>query len=104
MGDKLSCVGTETSIAVSPDLLKRLSPLQQKILVELATGPLGLKDLSEKTGSSVYTIGKQLSILQCRTKCNALKLRGISEPLVKKSKEPGVKTTYFLSAQPLHRL
>ena len=34
--------------------LQKLSPLQQKILLELADGPLTLSDLSEKTGSSVY--------------------------------------------------
>ncbi|MFA4856043.1 MAG: hypothetical protein WC634_05690 [archaeon] len=44
--------------------LEKFSPLQQKILAELAAGPLVLDALSRKTGSSVHTIGKQLSLLQ----------------------------------------
>lgn len=76
--------------------LQKLSPLQQKILLELADGPLTLSDLSEKTGSSVYTIGKQLSLLQMRAGYNPLNNKGISRPLVKKQKEVGIKTTYFI--------
>ncbi len=75
----------------------KLSPLQKKILLELNEKPLTLNELSEKTNSSVYTIGKQLSVLQCRTKCNCLKKKGIEFPLVKKIKEEGIKTTYLLN-------
>ena len=77
--------------------LEKLSPLQQKILLELADGPLTLSDLSEKTGSTVYTIGKQLSLLQMRAGYNPLNNKGISKPLVKKQKANGIKTTYFIA-------
>ena len=77
-------------------VLIRLSPLQRKIISELAEKPLTLNELSEKTNSSVFTVGKQLSVLQCRTKCNCLKKKGIEKPLIKKIKEQGIKTTYLL--------
>ena len=88
----------ENTIAVDEETILKLSPLQRKILLELSAGPLTLSELSEKTGSTVYTIGKQLSLLQFRTKYNPLEKKGILEPLIKKRKEPGVKTTYFLRA------
>ena len=77
-------------------VLVKLSPLQKRILLELASGPLTLASLSERTGSSVYTVGKQLSLLQLRAKYNPLENRGIERPLVGKNKDSGVKTTYFL--------
>jgi hypothetical protein len=73
--------------------------LQQKILLELASGPLSLNGLSERTGSSVFTIGKQLSLLQMRAKYNPLHGKGITRPLVRKNKDSGVKTTYFLCSE-----
>ena len=76
--------------------LEKFSPLQQKILTELAAGPLTLDALSRKTGSSVHTIGKQLSLLQMRAGYNPLKSKGFTKPLVKKEKDSCVKTTYFL--------
>ena len=78
-------------------LLGKSSPLQQRILIELAAGPSTLGNLSSKTGSSVYTVGKQLSLLQLRAKYNPLHGKGITRPLVKKNKDSGVKTTYFLN-------
>ncbi len=78
-------------------VLSKLSPLQQKIVLELSSGPLTLNELSEKTNSSIYTIGKQLSMLQCRTRCSCLKKKGINTPLVQKRKEERIKTMYFLN-------
>ena len=86
----------QPKLILDESILVKLSPLQQKILLELADGPLTLEKLSEKTGSSVYTIGKQLSLLQLRAKYNPLENRGIDRPLVKKNKDSGIKTTYFL--------
>ncbi len=86
----------EGAVLIDKIVFPKLSPLQQKILVELSSGPLTLSGLSEKTGCSVYTIGKQLSLLQLRTKYNPLRRRGISKPLVRKNKDTNVKTTYFL--------
>jgi len=89
----------ESGLSLDEALLQRLSPLQQKILLELAFGPATLEKLSKKTGTSVYTIGKQLSLLQMRTKYNPLLGKGFSKPLVKKSKDPGVRTTYFIAQE-----
>ena len=74
-----------------------LSPLQQKIVIELSEKPLTLSEISEKTGSSVHSVGKQLSVLQCRTRDNSLERKGIGKPLIKKQKEEGIKTTYILA-------
>jgi len=79
------------------EILTKLSPLQQKIVIELKTGPLTLNEISNRTNSSVYTIGKQLSLLQGRTKCCFLQKKGFKEPIVKKIKEERIKTTYFLA-------
>ncbi|MFH1664131.1 MAG: hypothetical protein ABH986_04975 [archaeon] len=85
------------SFGVKESVMQKLSPLQKKIVSELSFGPKTLPELSEKTNSSVYTIGKQLSMLQGRTKCNCLQKKGINEPIVKKIKEEKIKTTYFLA-------
>ncbi|MFH1727989.1 MAG: hypothetical protein ABIA04_06185, partial [Pseudomonadota bacterium] len=79
------------------EILDKLSPLQQKIVIELKSGPLTLNEISRRTNSSIYTIGKQLSLLQGRTKCNHLKKKGINCPLIKKIKEEKIKTTYLLA-------
>jgi len=92
VSQKKSCV------LIGRKVFERLSPLQQKIILELALQPLTLAKLSEKTGSSIYTVGKQLSLLQFRTKYNSLQKKGISKPLVKKNKGEKIKTTYFLIA------
>jgi len=86
-----------SAFLIDENLLSRLSPLQQKIVLELKEKPLTLNELSKKTNSSIYTLGKQLSMLQCRTKCQCLKKKGIEKPLVQKKKEEGIKTTYFLA-------
>jgi len=88
---------SEKTVLLNKTLLGKLSPLQKKILIELSAGPQTLGVLSEKTGSSVYTIGKQLSLLQMRAGYNPLKSKGISTPLVKKEKDKGIKTTYFIA-------
>ncbi|MFH1239957.1 MAG: hypothetical protein V1672_01965 [Candidatus Diapherotrites archaeon] len=81
---------------IEEDTFVILSPLQQKIVFELSEKPLTLSEISNKTGSSVYSIGKQLSVLQCRTQCGSLQRKGINRPLIKKQKEEGIKTTYVL--------
>ncbi|MAG21843.1 MAG: hypothetical protein CL943_00870 [Candidatus Diapherotrites archaeon] len=55
-----------------------------------------LNELSAKVEASVYTVGKQLSLLEFKTKYNPLPKKGFSKPLVKKFKEAGVKTSYSL--------
>lgn len=84
----------EQEIVLDDSVFAKLSPLQRRILSELAFGPLTLLELGAKTGSSVHTVGKQLSMLQLRTSYNPLVNRGISKPLVRKRKEVGIKTTY----------
>lgn len=96
MNEKTRNNSMNYSELVDEKVYLKLSPLQKKILVELAGKPLTLGELSQKTNSSIYTIGKQLSVLQCRTKCNGLQKKGITKPLVKKIKAEGIKTTYFL--------
>ncbi len=87
----------EINLNLEKAVFEKLSPLQKKILIELSAGPQTLKSLSEKTGSSVYTIGKQLSLLQLKASYNPLERKGIDSPLVKKIKGVGIKTTYFLT-------
>ena len=88
---------SEKSVLLNKSILGKLSPLQQKILIELSAGPKTLDVLSDKTGSSVYTVGKQLSLLQMRAGYNPLNSKGLSRPLVKKQKDTGIRTTYFLA-------
>lgn len=95
--EKIICFSNECSQFINKNLFSKLSPLQKKIVFELSQKPLTLPELSEKTDSSVYTIGKQLSMLQGRTKYTCLKNKGINCPLVKKIKEEKIKTTYFLA-------
>jgi len=97
VGEKLSETIVEKRMLLDEAVLGKLSPLQQRILVVLSEGPLTLDLLSERTGSSVYTIGKQLSLLQLRAKYNPLESKGITEPLIRKEKDRGIKTTYFLT-------
>jgi len=87
------------NLIIDRQVFSKLSVLQQKILLELAGGPLCLDELSEKTGASIYTIGKQLSLLQLRTKYNPLSKKGITAPLVKKNKDAGIKTNYCLACK-----
>ena len=96
-GEEILQKTSKAKVFLDQALLGKLSPLQQKILIELSAGPQTLDVLSDKTGSSVYTIGKQLSLLQMRPSYNPLKGKGISTPLVKKQKDSGIKTTYFLA-------
>ncbi|MDD5163447.1 MAG: helix-turn-helix domain-containing protein, partial [Candidatus ainarchaeum sp.] len=86
----------KSSVLVGDEVFAKLSPLQQKILLELSSGPLCLNELSKKTGSSIYTVGKQLSLLEFRAKYNPLEKKGIYGPLVGKNKDAKIKTTYFL--------
>lgn len=75
-------------------IFAKLSPLQKKIMLELGQREMTLTELSERVRCSVFTAGKQLSMLQLRTKYNPLEKRGISKSLVQKRKEANKKTTY----------
>lgn len=87
------------NVIFNETVFSKLSPVQQKILSELTNCPLTLSELSKKTGSSVYTVGKQLSLLQMRAAYNPLIKKGIDKPLVKKNKEEGKKTTYHIALE-----
>lgn len=91
----------KSAILVGELIFSKLSPLQRKIVLELSARPLTLSELSRRTGSSVYTVGKQLSLLQFRPKYNPLHGKGISGPLIRKRKEAGFKTTYFINVPKL---
>ena len=82
---------------ISVGHIARLSPLQRRILRELRAGPLTLPELSSCTGSSVFSLGRQLSLLCLRAKCDYMEKRGIRVPLVKKSKGAGMRTTYSIA-------
>ena len=93
---KLMEAMAQETLMVEETVFTKLAPLQQRILLELSAGPLTLHELSEKAEATVYTVGKQLSLLQMRAKYNPLHGKGIRTPLVRKSKEPGLRTTYCL--------
>ncbi len=82
--------------ACDKKILSKLSPLQKQIVQALEKKPLTLCELSDVTGKSVFTIGKQLSILQLRTEYNPLKQKGITEPIIVKAKDKCIKTTYHI--------
>ena len=87
----------DSAVLLDDTVLTKLSPLQRKIVIALSEGSLTLEELSQRTGASVYTVGKQLSLLRFRTKYNPLPRKGFSRPLVKKNKEAGIKTNYFIN-------
>jgi len=100
VGRLASCLKQETdvqNILIGNHALSMLSPMQQAILLELSLEPLTLEKLSKRTGKSIYSLGKQLSLLQMRTKYNPLQSKGITRPLVQKHKDFGVRTTYSLA-------
>ena len=82
--------------ACNKETIQKLSPFQRQIIEALENGPLNLDQLSKITGKSVYSVGKQLSILQLRTCYNPLKKKGITAPLIVKVKDEHVKTTYLI--------
>ncbi len=55
-----------------------------------------LNELSGSIGSSIGTIGKQISLLALRTKADYMKRKGIHEPLLVKNKDTHP-TKYSLS-------
>jgi len=61
-----------------------LTPLQQLMLETLLQKPCTLAELSEATGSSNGTIGKQISLLSLNANKNYMKNKGITKPLVEK--------------------
>ena len=89
-------MGKKSEILIGERVFKKLSPLQKKIILELCENPSTLCELSKKTKHGVFSIGKQLSILQFRTKYNPLIKKGITNPLVAKRKEASKKTTYSI--------
>ncbi len=96
MPEKIKNFSENSAFLINENVLAKLSPLQKKIVTELTSGPLTLNELSNRVDSSVFTVGKQLSMLQCRTKCKCLQKKGIQNPLVQKNKDEKIKTTYFL--------
>jgi len=76
--------------------LGNLTPLQQDILLQLSRGSLTLRELSEATGSSIGTVGKQISILSLRASRDYMERKGVTEPLVSKDKD-SIPTKYSLS-------
>ena len=86
----------KNAILIGEKVFRKLSPLQQKIIAELSLTELSLCDLSKKTGHNVFSTGKQLSILQFKTKYNPLVNKGITIPLVAKRKEANQKTIYSI--------
>ena len=86
----------KTACLIGNKVFSKLSPLQKQIAIALAEEKICLEDLSKKTGHDVFTIGKQLSIMQFRTKYNPLIKKGITKPIVAKQKEERKKTTYSI--------
>ncbi|MDO8647942.1 MAG: hypothetical protein Q7R70_06040 [Candidatus Diapherotrites archaeon] len=86
----------KTARLIGKRVFSRLSPLQKQIAIELSEGKLCLGELSKKIKHNVFTIGKQLSIMQFRTKYNPLLKKGITKPLVAKQKEESKRTTYSI--------
>ncbi|MEK6942117.1 MAG: hypothetical protein AABW85_04645 [archaeon] len=76
--------------------LGKLTPLQTAILEQLNHGPASLKELSSLTGSSIGTIGKQISVLSLKAKKEYMARKGVTEPLIKKDKDSPI-TIYHLT-------
>ncbi len=76
--------------------LENLTPLQKSIINLLKESSMTLNELSKRTGSSVGTIGKQLSILCLRTKKDYMERKGIKKSLINKDKSNGY-TIYSLN-------
>jgi hypothetical protein len=77
-------------------IAKNLTPLQRNILFRLKEHPMTLKELSEAVGSSIGTVGKQISILSLKTKKDYMRRKGINEELIEKNKTDTY-TVYSLS-------
>lgn len=90
-----NCV-VEKSALHKESVLENLTPLQRSILEKLCESPKSLFELSVSTGSSIGTIGKQLSILCLKTKRDYMARKGVTEPLVSKNKEARI-TMYSLT-------
>lgn len=86
----------KTARLIGKRIFSKLSPLQKKIAIELSEGKLCLEELSKKINHDIFSIGKQLSIMQFRTKYNPLVKKGITRPLVAKQKEESKRTTYSI--------
>ncbi|MBI2597817.1 MAG: hypothetical protein HYW50_01335 [Candidatus Diapherotrites archaeon] len=86
----------EKNLPEENNALENLTPLQRAILEQLAQGPASLKDLSQVTGSSVGTVGKQISVLCLKTKKDYMARKGVTESLIKKDKDQPT-TMYHLT-------
>ncbi len=67
-------------------IANNLTPLQKNILFSLKKHPMTLKELSDAVGSSIGTVGKQISILSLKTKKDYMRRKGITEELIQKNK------------------
>ena len=78
------------------DVCENLTRLQKAIIEQLITQPMSLDELSMATGSSIGTVGKQISILSLKAKREYMARKGIREALISKDKD-NIKTIYSLT-------
>ena len=76
--------------------IENLTRLQKAIIWQLLAHSMSLDELSIATGSSVGTVGKQISILSLKTKKEYIARKGIREALISKDKD-NIKTIYSLT-------
>jgi len=78
--------GMEPPVVSGPERksnVKKISPVQQKILKILSAGSFTTSDIAKKLGVSRASIAKQLSRLSLKTDKELLKKKGVISPLVK---------------------
>jgi len=86
----------EKEVERKDNALENLTPLQKAILEQLNHNPMSLNELSQAVGSSIGTIGKQISVLSLKTKREYMSRKGVTEPLIKKDKDSAI-TMYHLT-------
>ncbi len=78
------------------NILHNLTPLQKAILQQLNENEMSLSELSKATGSSVGTIGKQISVLSLKAKKEYMARKGVKTALITKDKNNAI-TIYSLT-------
>ncbi|MFH1257226.1 MAG: hypothetical protein V1494_08125 [Candidatus Diapherotrites archaeon] len=86
----------ETAPQDETNVMERLTPLQRSIVSLLSESPMSLTEISVRTGSSIGTVGKQLSLLCLNAKKEYMERKGVTKPLICKEKDNGY-TIYSLS-------
>ena len=76
--------------------IENLTRLQKTIIEQLLMHSMSLDELSMATGSSIGTVGKQISILSLKAKKEYMARKGIREALISKDKD-NIKTIYSLT-------